>query len=211
MRTKQPPSNLGWHVNCSPIASFPGHSPSSFWLLPVCKNGRGRPGPFYQVNDISVYLGRQRVSAQRSAFCACVLRFESGAVCFRFLNAWNFSSWDRNYKIRLHDLSFDWGPLPPLSTWVGLPPSFLHTASDQKLDGERPGNEAIRLQFTCHPKFIIGWRLFCSNSIIIVTNELNHLNIGWLYFVRILFMAVVGRNQGLFRCLFDHVTMFEAL
>ena len=44
-------------------------------------------------------------------------------------------------------LSFDWGPLPPLSTWVGLPPSFLHTASNQKLDGERPGNEAIRLQF----------------------------------------------------------------
>ena len=144
---RHPIMNLGWHVNCSSIASFPGHSPSSFWLLPVCKNGRGRPGPFYQVNDISVYLGRQRVSAQRSAFCACVLRFESGAVCFRFLNAWNFSSWDRNYKIRLHDLSFDWGPLPPLSTWVGLPPSFLHTANDQKLDGERPGNEAIGLQF----------------------------------------------------------------
>ena len=64
---------------------------------------------------------------------------------------------------------------------------------------------------SCHPKFIIGWRLFCSNSIIIVTNELSHLKIGWLYLVRILFMAVVGRNQALFHCLFDHVTVFEAL
>ena len=25
-----------------------------------CKNGGGRPGIFYHVNDVSVYLGRQR-------------------------------------------------------------------------------------------------------------------------------------------------------
>ena len=28
--------------------------------LTVCKNGRGRSGPFYHVNDVSVYLGRHR-------------------------------------------------------------------------------------------------------------------------------------------------------
>ena len=32
----------------------------SFWSLAVCKNGGGRPGPFYHVDDVSVYLGRQR-------------------------------------------------------------------------------------------------------------------------------------------------------
>ena len=26
----------------------------------VCKNGGGRPGPFYHMNDVSVYQGRQR-------------------------------------------------------------------------------------------------------------------------------------------------------
>ena len=30
--------------------------PSSFWLLAVCKNRGGRPGPHYDVNDVSAYL-----------------------------------------------------------------------------------------------------------------------------------------------------------
>ena len=34
--------------------------PSSIWPLAVCKNGGGRPGPIYHVNDVSVCLGRQR-------------------------------------------------------------------------------------------------------------------------------------------------------
>ena len=33
---------------------------SSFWSLTVSKNGRGRLGPFYHMNDANVYLGRQR-------------------------------------------------------------------------------------------------------------------------------------------------------
>ena len=32
---------------------------SSYWLLAECKNGGGGPGPFYHVDDVSVYLGRQ--------------------------------------------------------------------------------------------------------------------------------------------------------
>jgi len=35
-----------------------------YWLqlcsLAVCKNRGGRPGPFYHMSDVSVYLGRQR-------------------------------------------------------------------------------------------------------------------------------------------------------
>ena len=35
----------------------PSHCPSL--LLAVCKNRGGRPGPFYHMNDISVYLSRR--------------------------------------------------------------------------------------------------------------------------------------------------------
>ena len=37
----------------------PSHHPE-FDHLQYAKNGGGRPGPFYHVNDVSVYLGRQR-------------------------------------------------------------------------------------------------------------------------------------------------------
>ena len=40
--------------------------PSSFRLLGVCKNGGGRPGPFYHVDDVSVYLDRQRVPDRKN-------------------------------------------------------------------------------------------------------------------------------------------------
>lgn len=32
-------------------------------VFEVCKNGEERPGPFYHVNEVSVYLGRQRGEA----------------------------------------------------------------------------------------------------------------------------------------------------
>jgi len=53
--------------------------------LAVCKHGGGRPGIIYQVNGISVYLGRQRggrVTDQMDAFRARVLRFEPRAARF---------------------------------------------------------------------------------------------------------------------------------
>ena len=40
------------------LALFPGLP--TIQSLVVCKRGGGRPGPFYHVNDVSVYLGRQR-------------------------------------------------------------------------------------------------------------------------------------------------------
>ena len=43
----------------------------------ACKNGGGWPGQFYHVNDISVYLGRQRgggVPGQRTSFGAFLKR-----------------------------------------------------------------------------------------------------------------------------------------
>ena len=47
------------HLPGFPLASFQAFPPSSFWSLAVCKNRGGRPGPFYHVNDASVYMGRQ--------------------------------------------------------------------------------------------------------------------------------------------------------
>ena len=70
---------------------------STFRSLTVCKNGGGRPGPFYHVNDVSVYLGRQRgggVPDRKNAFRACILRFEPGVVRFHFANVRNSSAWD---------------------------------------------------------------------------------------------------------------------
>ena len=66
-----------WQCKLATIAlhslAFP---PSSVWLLAVCKNGSGRPGPFYHMNDVSIYLGRQSVGVpNHNPFCARVLHF----------------------------------------------------------------------------------------------------------------------------------------
>ena len=50
------------------------------------QNGGRRPGPVYHVNDISVYLGRQRgvgeVPDRKDAFRGHILRFEPRTACF---------------------------------------------------------------------------------------------------------------------------------
>ena len=79
------PRNLGTrlivvseHFSHYILASFPGLLYSS-WLLAAYKNGGGRPGLFYHVNDVSVYLGRQRrggVPHWKKAFHTCVFHFE---------------------------------------------------------------------------------------------------------------------------------------
>ena len=55
----------------------PSHSPV-FDRLQYAKTGR-RPDPLYSVNDVNVYLGRQREGEggpdQKDAFCMCVLCF----------------------------------------------------------------------------------------------------------------------------------------
>ena len=61
------------------------HTVVLFLGLPIVQLliGEGRPGPFYHVNDVSVYLARQRgegVPNRKNAFCACILHFEPEAV-----------------------------------------------------------------------------------------------------------------------------------
>ena len=60
----------------------------------------GGPGPFNHINDVSVYLGRQRaggVPDQKNTFCARVLCFETGAVHFSLCEHSKLEG--RNYKI----------------------------------------------------------------------------------------------------------------
>ena len=69
------------------LASLLGLRTVQFWSLAVCKNGGGRPGPFYHVNDVSVYVGRQSgggVLDRMNAFHTHVLHIELGLVhvCF---------------------------------------------------------------------------------------------------------------------------------
>ena len=64
-------------------------------------NGGGRPGPFYHVNDISVYLGRQRGGGalkQKSVFHLHILRPKQGVLCFSLLKHLNFSTWTETRK-----------------------------------------------------------------------------------------------------------------
>ena len=42
---------LSWWSNYTSFSVFLP-LPSSFWLLVACKNGGGRPGPFYHVNNV---------------------------------------------------------------------------------------------------------------------------------------------------------------
>ena len=46
------------------VALFPALPTVQF--LAECKNGGGRPGPFYHMNDVSVYLGRRGGGGSRS-------------------------------------------------------------------------------------------------------------------------------------------------
>ena len=63
-----------WPSSCTPLDSFSGlPRPSHYPVFAAFKNREGRPGPFYHVNDVSVYLGRQRGGDPPSKEWACGL------------------------------------------------------------------------------------------------------------------------------------------
>ena len=95
----------------------PSQSPV-FGCLEYAKMEGGRPGIIYHVNDVSVYLGRQRGEGsliERTHFTQVFFVLKQERYAFRFANVRNSSAWGRNYKIRALARSFDGGPLPPLS------------------------------------------------------------------------------------------------
>ena len=123
---------IGGLLKAVSLIPRPSHHP----VFAVCKNGGERPGPFYHMNDVSVYLGRQRgggVPNWKKVFCACE------RYIFRFTNVKNSSAWGKNYKIRPQACSFDRGPLPPLCRhWHLLCDKMdqVCTVSDKKLHGQ---------------------------------------------------------------------------
>ena len=58
----------------------------------------GRPGIIYHVNDVSVYLGRQRGEGSLMDFAHAFFVLNQERYAFRFANIRNSSAWGRNYK-----------------------------------------------------------------------------------------------------------------
>ena len=92
----------------SSLIPRPSHRPA----FAVCKNGGGRPGVIYHVNDVSVYQvdrGGGGVPERKDAFHAGVLHFEPRAI--------RFSLCERLKPQRLGQKlarSLEGGPLLPL-------------------------------------------------------------------------------------------------
>ena len=90
---------------------------SGFVCLQYAKTEGGRPGIFYHMDDVSVYLGRQGGSPiERMHFMHAFFVLTQEWYVFHSANVRNSSAWDINYKKRPQTRSFDQGPLPPLST-----------------------------------------------------------------------------------------------
>ena len=129
--------------------------PSSFLI--ACSKQKQRRKAWYiyfSMWMICVYLGRQKGGGEgspieRTHFMYVLFVSNLEWYVLHFANIRNSSAWGRNYKIRPQAHSFDGGPLYP-SVYLhvgrhwrhshdknipGLPPQFLHTASNQKLDG----------------------------------------------------------------------------
>ena len=91
---------------------------------PVFAYCKGSPGPFYHLNEVSVYQGKQKGERSSQAF-------EALSSCF-CLKHWSFEHSGSKQISIIHIINGS-----------GLPPSFLHTASDQKLDSRNAWEVAI--------------------------------------------------------------------
>ena len=73
---------------------------------------RGRPGIIYHVNDVNVYLGRQRGESpliERTHFTDVFFALNQEQYAFRLANV----------QIRPPARFFDWGPLLPPLVYLG--------------------------------------------------------------------------------------------
>ena len=98
------------------LASFRGLPTVHFWLLAVCKNGGGRPGIFYHVNDVSVYLGRQKgrgIPIKRTRLRPYLVDSAPSAAFLNIRKVKNVPLQVRNEERMREMRSFDGGPLPP--------------------------------------------------------------------------------------------------
>ena len=109
---------------------------------------RGRPGPFYHMNDVIVYLGRHREGGwgrgPPSKEYTCVLCLNQEQYVFCFANVQNSSPWGRNCKIRPQAI---WCMLGT-GLYLNLIHSFMcdiHVPPMQLTTGQGRGRALIRL------------------------------------------------------------------
>ena len=60
-----------------------------FDCFTVCENGGRRPGPFYHMNDVTVYLGKQKGGGSLTKRMHFVYRLCPEAASLHFVNIWN--------------------------------------------------------------------------------------------------------------------------
>ena len=90
-------------------------------------------GIIYHVNDVSVYLGRQRgggVPDRKDAFCACVLHFEPRAVRFSLRERFKLQHLGQKLQDQASSLFFRRGPLPS-SVYLG-DTDVIHVINDTR-------------------------------------------------------------------------------
>ena len=112
-------SPLAWNylAMCLSLVPRPSHCPvliSSFDCLQYAK--WGRPGPFYHVNDIDVYLDKQRGeghSNRESAHFLCSV--QQAQLFFRFVNILNSNTWINTTRNGLKHALLSRSPSPSLS------------------------------------------------------------------------------------------------
>ena len=80
--------------------------------------GSSHSGQFYHMNDVSVYLGRQRGAGVPNHFVHAFFVLNQEQYVFHFANVYRSSAWGRNYKMRPQARLFNGGPLLP-SVYLG--------------------------------------------------------------------------------------------
>ena len=116
------------------LASFPGLPTVQFLTACCMQNKGGRPDPFYHVNDVSVYLGRQRGGVvpdwknafhtrssfwtKNGTFCALqAFELEALSCKFRMFAKWKmYCSWFKKKNACVKYFLSIGDPSPPLST-----------------------------------------------------------------------------------------------
>ena len=157
---------------------------SPFWLViyMYAKNGGGRPGPFYHVDDINVYLGRQREewSQRLLLWCASYPRSwqEPGyeAMSVQTLRFKIFATRKKVIHFRTKNTHLKWvcslgDHLPStyyVKRWTKSSPSVLPTVSHQKQDGGKAMTISV-----CHWQ---AWFMLCP-WVWLVLDDSNHYSV----------------------------------
>ena len=146
-------NNNSWSTMCRLfilwccLALFQGFLLSSFWRIALRKNGRGRPGPFYNMNVVGVYPGTQRGPWLKERAGGLFLELLSQALELRMFVKWQM--YCSLFKTKNAFVFFDWGPLSahfcppryttdlvPMIKWTRPVTSiFANCISIQNLDG----------------------------------------------------------------------------